>query len=66
MSAATYKPAEAVHQIHEPQTKKTEALSLADWLTQGGWPSYVPQEAAAELLRLHAENEALKKQMAAA
>lgn len=32
-----------------------EALRLADWLDgTRGWPSYVPQEAAAELRRLHA------------
>jgi len=46
-------------------TQQPEALRLAAWLNQGGWPSYVPQEAASELLRLHAEKEALKQQIAA-
>lgn len=36
------------------QEKKPEALRLAGWLEVGGWPSYVPQESAAELRRLHA------------
>lgn len=35
-------------------TQQTEAMQLSDWLNQGGWPSYVPQEAAAELRRQHA------------
>lgn len=38
-------------------TQQPEALRLAERLDKGGWPSYVPQEAAAELRRLHAEYE---------
>ena len=37
--------------------QQPEALRLAERLDKGGWPSYVPQEAAAELRRLHAESE---------
>ena len=36
------------------QSKQPEALRLAAWLEVGGWPSYVPQESAAELRRLYA------------
>ena len=47
-------------------TEQPEALRLADWLNQGGWPSYVPQEAAAELRRQHARIAELEAQIAAA
>ena len=40
--------------------KKPEALRLAEWLEEGRWPSYVPQEAAAELRRQHARIAELK------
>ncbi len=46
-------------------TQQPEALRLAAWLNQGGWPSYVPQEAAAELLRQHARIVELETQLAA-
>ena len=44
-------------------TKQLEALRIAEWLEgiRGNtWPSYIPQEAAAELRRLHADNETLR------
>lgn len=46
------------------QEKQPKAIRLADWLDNGGWPSYVPQDAAAELRRLHAENEQLMTALA--
>ena len=45
-------------------TEQTEALRLAKWLDTGGWPSYVPQESAAELRRLHARVQELEAQTA--
>lgn len=45
-------------------TQQPEALRLAAWLNQGGWPSYVPQEAASELLRLHARVQDLEASQA--
>ena len=60
----THQPAEAVHQIAEPKTQQPDVLLLADWLNQGGWPSYVPQEAAAELRRQHARIVELEAQLA--
>ena len=59
----THKPAEAVHEIAEPKTQQPDVLRLADWLNQGGWPSYVPQEAAAELRRQHARIADLEAQL---
>ena len=44
-------------------TEQPKALRLADWLNQGGWPSYVPQEAAAELHRQHARIVELEAQL---
>jgi hypothetical protein len=45
--------------------EQPEALRLADWLDGNSrWPSYVPQEAAAELRRLHQENRALRDRLA--
>lgn len=41
-------------------TEQPEALRLANWLDTGGWPSYVPQESAAELRRLHARVQELE------
>ena len=44
-------------------TKRPEALRIAEWLEgiRGNtWPSYIPQEAAAELRRQHAEIETLR------
>ena len=44
-------------------TKQPEAIRIAEWLKgiRGNtWPSYIPQEAAAELLRLQSENEQLR------
>ena len=44
-------------------TKKPEAIRIAEWLEciRGNtWPSYIPQEAAAELRRQHAEIETLR------
>ena len=44
-------------------TKRPEALRIAEWLegSRGNtWPSYIPQEAAAELRRQHAEIETLR------
>lgn len=44
-------------------TKQPEALRIAEWLEgiRGNtWPSYIPQEAAAELRRQHAEIETLR------
>ena len=42
--------------------KQSEALRLADWLSEGGWPSYVPQEAAEELRRQHEKIKELEKE----
>ena len=44
-------------------TKQLEAIRIAEWLEgiRGNtWPSYIPQEAAAELRRLQSENEQLR------
>ena len=44
-------------------TKQLEAIRIAEWLEgiRGNtWPSYTPQEAAAELRRLQSENEQLR------
>ena len=44
-------------------TKQLEAIRIAEWLEgiRGNtWPSYIPQEAAAELRRLQTENEQLR------
>ena len=44
-------------------TKQLEAIRIAEWLEgiRGNtWPSYIPQEAAAELRRQHAEIETLR------
>ena len=44
-------------------TKRPDALRIAEWLEgiRGNtWPSYIPQEAAAELRRQHAEFETLR------
>lgn len=43
--------------------KMPEALRLADWLNEGWWPSYVPQEAAEELRRQHSEIERLRAEV---
>lgn len=43
-------------------TGQTDALRLANWLDTGGWPSYVPQESAAELRRLQARVQELEAQ----
>ena len=45
-------------------TEQPEALRLANWLDTGGWPSYVPQESAAELRRLHARVQELEASQA--
>lgn len=45
-------------------TEQPEALRLADWLDAGGWPSYVPQESAEELRRLHSRVQELEAQTA--
>ena len=53
---------------HAQTELSNEALRLASWLdcTRGDtWPSYVPQEAAAELRRLHAQVAALTAATAA-
>ena len=50
-------------------TKRPEALRIAEWLEgiRGNtWPSYIPQEAAAELRRQHAEIETLRAGYSAA
>ena len=50
-------------------TKQTEAICIAEWLEgiRGNtWPSYIPQEAAAELRRQHAEIETLRAGYSAA
>lgn len=45
-------------------SQKTHAQRLADWLDGSQlWPSYVPQEAAAELRRMHTENETLRHKL---
>ena len=44
-------------------TKRPEAIRIAEWLEGirgNAWPSYIPQEAAAELRRQHAENESVR------
>ena len=44
-------------------TKQPEAIRIAEWLegiSGNAWPSYIPQEAAAELRRQHAEIETLR------
>lgn len=46
--------------------KQPEALRLAEWLEEGWWPSYVPQEASAELRRQHERIVELEYQLAAA
>ena len=45
-------------------TEQPEALRLANWLDAGGWPSYVPQESAAELRRLQARVQELEASQA--
>lgn len=46
-------------------TKQAQAKALASWLERGNWPSYIPQEAAAELRRLPARVQELETQLAA-
>ena len=44
--------------------EQPKALRLADWLDGiCCWPSYVPQEAAFELRRLHEENQTLRERL---
>jgi hypothetical protein len=42
-------------------TKQPLALKLADEITESPWPETYVSEVAAELRRLHAENEALRR-----